>query len=167
MNKRKDNFINYWLNVQTDVKGYIRLFINNEADADDILQDVAIIAYKKFEEYNKTTPFRSWVIGIARYEVLAKRKKYAKNKILYYPELFESISDAYEEIRDESNDKVSFLKKCIQKLDDKNYKLLKLRYGDLLRIKKISVLLGLKPVTIRVRLNRVRNTLKNCINSYK
>jgi RNA polymerase sigma-70 factor, ECF subfamily len=164
--RKASEFNKYWLDVQAYVIGYIRLFINNEADMKDVLQETAIIAFKKFDKYDKNKPFSNWVIGIARYEILSKRKKYAKNKIFYYGELIETISDVYVEMADEISNKVNVLRKCIKQLDEKSHKLLKLRYSQSLRIKKIAERWNLKPVTIRVRLNRLRTSLKTCINKH-
>ena len=51
---------------KVNLERFVRFKINSKADADDILQEVFITAYKKFNQLKNPESFKAWIISIAR-----------------------------------------------------------------------------------------------------
>lgn len=51
---------------KVNVERFVRFKIHLKADADDILQEVFITAYKKFNQLKNHDCFKAWIISIAR-----------------------------------------------------------------------------------------------------
>lgn len=71
-------FARLLVSAQPHIYAYVRSLIFNPSDADDILQEVAAVGWKKFEDYDPSRPFDAWMFGIARNQIryyLQKRKR--------------------------------------------------------------------------------------------
>lgn len=58
---------------------YVKFKINNKHDAEDIIQDVCLIATMKFETIKNASAFKAWLIGIANHKCNDYYRQKAKN----------------------------------------------------------------------------------------
>ena len=70
-----EQFTRRWTEAQPIVAGYISAVVPDFQEAEDLLQDVAVILLRKFPEYDAQRPFVAWAIGIAKREVLVARRR--------------------------------------------------------------------------------------------
>ncbi|MEE0834930.1 MAG: RNA polymerase sigma factor [Clostridia bacterium] len=61
-----DEFEKLLYKDRISVERFVRFKLNSKDDADDVLQDVYITAYKKFPQLRKRDSFKAWIISIAR-----------------------------------------------------------------------------------------------------
>ena len=54
-----------WTRAQVSVGRFIRSFVRNRAEADDVLQEVALVIVDRFETWDSNRPFVAWALGIA------------------------------------------------------------------------------------------------------
>lgn len=59
--------------------------VHNWADAEDILQEVAVDLWRRFAEYDPSRDFGAWACTVAYYQVLSYRKKKGR-QYLYFSE---------------------------------------------------------------------------------
>lgn len=158
----------YWAQHQPVVARYISSLISNFQDVDDILQDVAVVTVKKFEEYDHEKPFASWAIGIARNMVLKYySEKRQQGHLVLDQRAVEAISDVYER----EFDRVSrhhdiaqnALDGCMQQLKGRWKKVLEMYYLRELSPARISQQLGITRNNVFVSLHRVRGALRECV----
>ncbi|MBQ2100065.1 MAG: hypothetical protein II477_03205, partial [Lachnospiraceae bacterium] len=48
------------------VERFVRYKISDRADAEDVLQEVYLTAYQKFEQLKNPDSFKAWILSIAR-----------------------------------------------------------------------------------------------------
>src|SRR6266704_5974611 len=96
-----EQFTRRWTEAQPIVAGYISAVVPDFQEAEDLLQDVAVILLRKFPEYDPQRPFVAWAIGIAKLEVHMARRRHARNLLSYKADLLERIGEAYEELAPE------------------------------------------------------------------
>ena len=58
---------------------FVRFRISNSFDADDIIQETCISAYRSFSSLKDTALFKSWIISIARNKCNDYFRQLAKN----------------------------------------------------------------------------------------
>lgn len=160
---REEKFTIYWRNAIPIVSSYILSMIPNNSDHDDIMQNTAIAAFKKLDQYDESRPFTKWALGFARYEILAARGKYARNPIIFHDTLVETLMELYYEMEEELTARAISLKECINKLPKRNFEILKMRYEDTLPFDDIANNLNITHGAIRTQLSRIKKTLKECI----
>lgn len=61
-----DTFENLLEAERISVERFVRFRINSQADADDVLQEVFLTAYRKFSGLKNQDAFKAWIISIAR-----------------------------------------------------------------------------------------------------
>ena len=66
-------------NIQPQLLSFIRSRVINESDANDVMQESNRVLIKKEKDYDPKYSFKSWALGIAKWQVLAyfKRRKRA------------------------------------------------------------------------------------------
>jgi len=61
-----DTFENRLQTSRTAVERFVRFRIQEPADADDLLQEIYLAAYRKFDQLKNREAFHSWILSIAR-----------------------------------------------------------------------------------------------------
>ena len=158
-----EQFTRRWTEAQPIVAGYINAVVPDFQEAEDLLQDVAVILLRKFPEYDPQRPFVAWAIGIAKREVLMARRLHARNLLSFQADLLERISEAYEELAPEFEDRSRALRECLRRVKGRAGELLRLRYEESLKPNAIAARVGVAVVAVRVMLSRTRATLRECI----
>lgn len=72
-----------WTKAQPAVAAFIRSVVPDYHDAQDVLQQTAIVVFKKFAEFDTSSNFIAWSIGVARFEVLHARRSSARDHHLF------------------------------------------------------------------------------------
>ena len=158
-----EQFTRFWTEAQPIVAGYINAVVPDFQEAEDLLQDVAVILLRKFSEYDAQRPFLAWAIGIAKREVLMARRAHARSLLCYQADLLDRISQVYEDLAPELEDRSRALRDCLQTIKGRASELLRLRYEESLKPNAIASRFGLAVVAVRVMLSRTRAALRECI----
>lgn len=105
------------------VRGFLATRLYHHEDVEDLAQDVFVIVFEKLGSYQPGGNFRSWLIGIARFELnnhLRKNRRRANALERFRLEMVEAIEpelDAeHESLRSES---IERLLDCISRLNDR------------------------------------------------
>src|SRR2546426_12709371 len=125
-----EQFTRRWTEAQPIVAGYINAVVPDFQEAEDLLQEVAVILLRKFPEYDAQRPFVAWAIGISKCQVLMARRRHARNFLCYQADLLERISEAYEELAPEFEDRSRALRECLKAVQGRATELLRLRYEE-------------------------------------
>ena len=91
------------------------------------------------------------------------RRLHARNFLSYHTDLLERISEAYEELAPEFEERSRALRECLRSVKGRAGELLRLRYGESLKPNAIAARVGMAVVAVRVMLCRTRATLRECI----
>lgn len=158
----------YWAQHQPVVAGYISSLIPSFQDADDVLQNVAVMTVKKFDEYDRERPFAAWVIGIARNMVRRYySEKKAKGHLVLDHRAVEALSDLYEQeyfrIARRHDIRQNALERCMRQLKGQWKRVLEMYYLRELSPGRIAQQLGITPNNVFVSLHRVRIALRECV----
>jgi RNA polymerase sigma-70 factor (ECF subfamily) len=62
------------------------------ADADDILQETNLVLWSKQDEFTPGTDFRVWAFRVARYQVMAYRKRQSLDRLVFGDELIDRLA---------------------------------------------------------------------------
>lgn len=155
---------------------YVYQYTNNRDDAEDLTQDSFLKLYRYRGKYKDFAKFSTWFYTIVTNTV---RNRYNKEKN-FSPVSFEDVSEAdletdglisdpFEfENADESGNRIVFLKKAFDMIDDMFKEVILLRYTEGLEYDKIGEILGIPSGTVKSRVNRGREHLrKNFVNIYR
>ncbi|MBP8605095.1 MAG: sigma-70 family RNA polymerase sigma factor [Phycisphaerae bacterium] len=161
--KKIEEIAVYWTQAQSIVSAFISSTVPNFEDANDVLQSVAVAVVRKYDTYDRKSPFTAWAIGIARNEVLHYKRKYARDKHIFDDELVNKIAQTYHEKSSELDDMKKALEKCVSKIEGRWKQILQMRYVREMDAKRIAQCLGVSSNAVFVALHRIRLSLRECI----
>lgn len=156
-------FVRQWVSAQQAVASFVAALVPNPVEAEDILQNVAAAALRKFAQYDGARPFRAWAIGVARLEVLGARRAHARSFILHDSDLLARLEAAATEEVPARDDRREALRRCLEALPMTSRELLRLRYEGGLAPAEIAGRMGKASGAVRVWLSRLRSALADCI----
>ncbi len=145
------------------VRAYVRRLVPARADADDVMQEVAIVLWEKFGEFQDGADFRAWAFGIARYKVLSWLRDKGRDRLVLSEEVVELMAEetAQDDSRLEKQRRA--LENCAQKLDPDQRQLLLQAYQPEARIQEVAAGSGRSITGFYQWLHRVRRLLLDCI----
>lgn len=154
-----------WLKAQPVVTGYIASLVHDRAEADDLVQSVALTAVEKIGEFDNARSFDAWVLGIARLKILRHYRTVARDqqRLVFNEAIVNQLSDEYLGLSEQHDLRVKALRICMEKLPDDSRELLTRRYFHAQQVKAIAEQLGLTPRQISKRLFTIRRGLERCI----
>ena len=152
-----------WTESLPAVSAYVRSMTRDFHDAQDILQEVSMIVVRKYGDYDAARPFIAWVIGIARNEVLAYRRRLSTECRTFDDATMEQLTRAFVETKDQWDPLAEALEDCVKRVPQKARQLLELRYVNDLRYEQISLALGVSVSSVKVAMHRLRANLRSCI----
>jgi RNA polymerase sigma-70 factor, ECF subfamily len=153
-----------WTQSQSIVAAYVLALVRDSHLTDDIVQQVAVILVRKFEEYDPTKPFLPWVLGITKNVIAQSRVESAKSAYCFFDtRLVESIQAGFQDDIDSWASVRSALRHCLEKQTKRSLDVLRLRYTHDLKPQEIASRIGIDSGVVRVILHRARSTLRKCI----
>ncbi|MBN2513819.1 MAG: sigma-70 family RNA polymerase sigma factor [Sedimentisphaerales bacterium] len=148
------------------VNSFIFCMVPNEVDSEEIMQETTVLMWEKFDQYKSGTNFVAWALTIAKYKILSYQRDKQRNHIQLEDQVAEMVETASKAklTNDNTVVKVAALKKCIQKLPQKDRKIIQLKYSNGLSNKTLADNEGVSLPTIYRHLSRIYLILLNCIN---
>ena len=152
-----------WTKAQPFVAAYVGSLVPDFHLAEDVLQQVAVILVRKFDQYDPAQPFLPWALGIARREVLKQQRQRARDRHVFSDAFAEQLSVTYEKMAGQFDGYQHALLGCLKELDERAKKALDLRYSDDLSPAAVAERMLVTPGAARVLLHRARTSLRECI----
>lgn len=150
-------------NAQRVLHAFILKLVPNLPDADDILQQTNLVLWSKQAEFQPGTDFRAWAFRIARYQVMAHRKRQSLDRLVFGEDLVDRLAARAAQGNDILDAKRHLLTDCFEKLNSLQRKLLVDRYAEQLSGRSIAERTGATVDSVFQTLHRARHTLLECI----
>jgi len=137
------------------LKRYLFHKISNSFDAEDILQDVLLSAYKGLSRLKDKNMFKSWIIGIASHKCVDYYKAKAKRLEIPLDALSSHIIDSH------GIETAALVSDTLAMLGDKDKQMLYLFYILGYNQKDIALKLNIPTGTVKSRLSTARKNFKS------
>ncbi|HML75389.1 MAG TPA: sigma-70 family RNA polymerase sigma factor [Anaerohalosphaeraceae bacterium] len=149
---------------QSQIYAYIISLVPNFSNADDLLQKTCKTLWEKFEEYQPGTDFLAWAIVVANFKIREFWRTQKRNSgIKFNDKLLAEIEQDAQARSEDSNKYISYLNDCIQKLNETDFKIIKMKYFQNLKAQEIAVRFGISVFTIYKYLSRIHDVLYGCV----
>ena len=149
---RMDPFEVLLARSRTAVERWVRARLANPADAEDILQETYLAAFRGFPGLRDPDAFLPWILGIAR-------RKYAdwyRAQVRRREVLTDRLSDRAEDPQE--NDAVE---ETLDALPERDRLMLRLFYQEMLSQKQISAQLRIPEGTVKSRMSTARDRFRS------
>lgn len=164
-NSRYGLFLTLYRRNESVLFGFIMKLLPNFSVAEDIMQEVLIVMWEKFDTYREGTSFIAWAKQIARYKVMNFIRKDTRGEVIHFDD------DLIEEITNLDDDQpfqeayYESVHRCVDKLEESSKEIVHLRYTKNMKVGDIAESLGLTPNTLSKRMARIHFALKKCIDA--
>ena len=152
------------------VRLYLAHFVGCPHQADDLAQDVFLVAFQKLDEFSGQSKFSTWIIGIARHKALhflRNQSTQRKNNRQYFEAgIIEQQMSHLQLEQDEIGEaRAEVLKSCLEELPERSAQLIDQFYFQEMTSVDIAANNDVSCSAIRTKLLRIRKALLRCINS--
>ena len=158
-------FVGKFARHERDLRRFVRSLLPNSTDADDVLQQTAIVIWRKFDQYDPETNFMKWACVIARFEALAYRRKMARDKLVFREDILELMAEEGIEELNTRRVEQEALETCLRAMPEKQRNFLTLAYTPGIKVKDLAEEAGSTAAAFYMRLKRLRRQLMHCVES--
>lgn len=142
---------------RVSLERFVRFRLNFKTDANDVLQEIYLTAYRKYSQLKKTQSFRAWIIEIAR----NKCNDYFRKKAIQFEIPVDELNET--ELSDGRHgvSEVYTVREILGLLGDKDKQILYLYYWKDIPQAEIAKRLNIPIGTVKSRLHTAKQNFKN------
>ena len=133
------------------------------ADASEVMQEVAVVLWQKFDEFDPTRDFRKWAFGVARFEALAYLRDKARDRHVFNDELVGRLADEAADAGPRHEAQREALDACLHKLPRHQRALVLAAYTKGARMDQLAAQRGQTAMSFYKLMHRIRETLLECV----
>lgn len=159
---RSERFISLLKRHERRLNGYILSLVHHWADADDILQEVAIALWRQFNRFDPATDFGTWACTVAHYHVLSYRKSTKRQRLRFTDKVDCLLDEEIATVAREFGDHRDMLRRCVDKLSESDRGFLHAYYSGI-PIAELSQRLARSAASLYKDLSGLRRTLRTCV----
>ncbi|WP_404308319.1 sigma-70 family RNA polymerase sigma factor [Neorhodopirellula lusitana] len=160
--EQHDQFLRLFIEHEEMLRLFVRSLLFSGEESREVMQEVAIVLWRKFDSSLDRMSFRRWAFGVARMEALAFRRDRARDRHLFGDDVAELLG---QEICNESKGlerQRNVLETCVEKLRPDQRELLQSAYQPGAKMKKMAEELKCTSMTLYKKLHRIRMQLMEC-----
>lgn len=147
-----------------DLFGFIYSMVQHHSDAEDVYQQVALVLWRKFDDFELGTNFAAWATKVAHLTARDFIRTRRRNAMTFSDDVLEAIASTYDPNKSwRSADTSDALASCIKKLSAKDYTLVQQCYAPGRDFNQIAEQHGRSVGAIYQAISRVRKNLYQCV----
>ena len=162
-NQHHDQFLRLFAEHEPALRTFVRSLLPSLADVSEVMQEVAVVLWQKFAEFDATRDFRKWAFGVARYEALAYLRDKVRDRHVFNDELVSRLADEAATAEQRHEAQREALEACLQKLPEPQRALVLAAYAKGTRMDDLATRRGQTAMSLYKVLHRIRQTLLECV----
>lgn len=160
----EDIIVNVLMRDRVKLLAYIRSIVQDRHTAEDILQDISMIAVRSRDSINDEEHLSRWLRQTARHKALTVFSRSQRAPALFDEEILNLIESDWREYDTvPSDDLLDALQSCLDRLSPYGRQLIDLRYRQGLKGKTIAERVNRSVDSVYKTISRVHRALLNCI----
>jgi RNA polymerase sigma-70 factor, ECF subfamily len=157
------DFVRELIQSQRRLYAFIFSLMRNSKDAEDVFQETNLVLWQKSAEFESGTDFLAWAFRIARFQILAFRKKRTRAREYHDENLCALLADQALQKLGELDARHEALGHCLNELRPEIRTLLARRYEPGASVNNMAQDFNRSPKAISEMLRRARIILMECI----
>lgn len=131
--------------------------------AEELQQEVAVVAWRRFADYRRDRPYLPWALGIVRNVLHRHWRDQGRDRRQLPLEAVEALVAAVEAEEPRLERERMALQDCLRGLSEEQRALVTARYRDAQPLAALAERLGQNLATVNMRLVRLRQGLLRCV----
>ena len=158
-----DQFLRLFAAHEPALRTFVRSLLPSLADVSEVMQEVAVVLWQKFAEFDATRDFRKWAFGVARYQALAYLRDRARDRHVFDDELVGRLADEAVAAGPRHEAQREALETCLQKLPAHQRELVLSAYTEGTRMDELAAQREQTAMSLYKLLHRIRQLLLECV----
>ena len=143
---RQDQFVERFVRSQDRIYAYVATLLPNRADAEEVFQQISLLLWKKWQQFDPDRDFVAWACGMAHHEVRNFLRKHRDRGRVYLSEdVLAEVAHVRLELHDVLEARRQALQRCLDLLEPDVRALLERCYAGPDSIKAMAAELGKPP----------------------
>jgi RNA polymerase sigma-70 factor (ECF subfamily) len=159
---RNEVFLRLYVDNEEALRGFVRSLVPTLEDSREVMQEVAVVLWRKFEDISKAEDFRRWAFGVARLKALDFHRKRGRDRHCFGTELLELLASEAEQADTDYDLERQALEECLEKLPNPQRALVEAAYAPGVRMDALAKQSGRTAMSLYKTLHRIRITLIQC-----
>jgi RNA polymerase sigma-70 factor (ECF subfamily) len=159
---RHDLFLRLFTANEPVVRAFVRSLVPTLADANDVMQEVAIVLWRKFGDYDSNEDFRRWAFGVAKFKVLAWQRDQARDRHVFGEDMTNVLAEEAAHRSDQLAAQREALRLCLDRLPAEQRQLVDAAYASGSRMDVLAASLGRTAMSLYKTMHRIRMALVDC-----
>ena len=161
--QQHSHFLRLFAEHEPAVRTFVRSLLPARGGASEVMQEVAVVLWQKFAEFDASRDFRKWAFGVARYEVLTYLRDKLRDRHVFDDALVNRLADDAAAAEQRHDAQREAMEACLQKLPPAQRELVLSAYAKGTRIDELAAQRGQTPMSLYKVLHRVRQALLECV----
>ena len=89
------DFLKLYTGCQSRLYAFILTLVGNPDQASEVLQETNLVLWQKAEQFEIGTNFMAWALKVARFQVMAFRKKQSRDRLVFSEAATERVANAF------------------------------------------------------------------------
>lgn len=151
--------------AQPRIFGFLLKRLGSHDQAQEVLQEVNLVLCRDARKFEEGTDFMAWAFAIARFQMMAFRKRQSRDRLVFSVDLTESLALLDEKMFPAGTDsqRLVALNTCVQKLEPEHRGILLQRYAESTSVKAIAADVDKTANAVSLTLHRIREQLMKCV----
>lgn len=145
-------------------------YTDNREDAEEVAQDIFVKAYRSLADFRGASKFSTWLYTIVTTSCISfLRKKKLETQSLDNEKVYEQANNqnsGFDANQVEQKSKLAMVNEAIRLLSPDDARIITLFYKGEQSLDEIGQIIGIEPNTVKVKLHRARQRLKEKMEKY-
>lgn len=160
LDPKHDQFLRLYAEQEQALHGYVRSMLPGRHEASEVMQEVIVTLWQKFEG---AEDFRKWAFGVARIKVLHHLQRRQRDRHVFGDELVQQLASRQPELEDRHTTQRDALEHCLEKLPAGQHELVITAYTKGTRMDDLAARRGETAMALYKKLHRIRQALLECV----
>lgn len=161
--ERHHRFLRSFTAHEPAIRAHVRRLVPARADADDVMQEISVVLWEKFDSFRDGADFKAWAFGVARFEVLSWLRDRGRDRLVLDEEVITKIAEETTADEPRLERQREALEHCMKKVPGEQRELLMQAYQPDSRIQEVAQGSGRSVAGFYQWLHRMRKMLLECI----
>jgi RNA polymerase sigma-70 factor, ECF subfamily len=149
--------------AQSALYAYVSTLMAGSTDSYDVLQEANIVMWQKAGEVDSAAGFLPWAYSVARYQVMAYRKRVSRDRHVFSLGVLERLAERAASHHAVSEDEIAILEDCMAKLSAQQREYVSSRYSEGMAVQEIAQKMCQSENAVAATLYRARLVLAKCV----
>ena len=160
--EQHDQFLRFFMRHEESLRVFLRSLLFTHDEEREVMQEVAVVLWRKFDVGMDSQSFCRWAFGVARMEALAFRRDRARDRHTFGDEVFELLSQTVVNHSSSLEAERRALDLCLKKLPEDQRQIIQNAYAPGVKIDQLANQMGRTAMSLYKTLYRIRLTLMDC-----